>query len=60
MTLAIRSISRAQSAVSRFTLFALTASALLLLSACGGGNPSATENQPLTWDSGTWDNTNWT
>lgn len=38
-----------------------------MLSACGGGSggnsnstsPSPPAQQPLTWDSGKWDTTNW-
>jgi hypothetical protein len=40
---------------------------LLALSACGGGGGSPntsvtppTQTEALTWDTGTWDNTNWT
>jgi hypothetical protein len=52
----------------RLAFILIAASIFVLLSACsGGGNsgnlPPATgtgQNQPLTWDSGNWDNSNWT
>jgi hypothetical protein len=49
----------------RFTVTLMTAFALLLLSACGNTNPSSAtpgigQNQLLTWDTTTWDNSDWT
>jgi hypothetical protein len=51
--------------VRRCVAVLITASALMLLGACGSNNPnSATpgteQSQPLTWGSGSWDNTDWT
>jgi hypothetical protein len=52
----------------RLAFILIVASILVLLNACsGGGNlgnptpaPGTGQNQSLTWDSGYWDNSNWT
>jgi hypothetical protein len=49
----------------RFTVTLITACTLLLLGACGNNSPSypapgTGQNQPLTWDSDNWNNTDWT
>jgi hypothetical protein len=54
-----------KTALGRYTVALITAAALLMLSACGSDNsgsatPGTGQNQPLTWDLGTWDHTAWT
>jgi hypothetical protein len=49
----------------RLTVTLITASALLLMSACGNTNPSSAipgteQNQPLTWNTTAWNNSDWT
>jgi hypothetical protein len=65
MSLAVATKSLHIRAVRRFTYTLITACTLLLLSACGNSNssgpvPGAAQNQPLSWDSGAWNNADWT
>ncbi len=65
MSLAVAIKSLHITAVRRFTFTLITACTLLLLSACGNNSPSgpppgAGQSSPLTWDSGAWNNTDWT
>jgi ABC-type glycerol-3-phosphate transport system substrate-binding protein len=53
------------SEIRRFTPPLIAAAALLLLGACGNTNPSSAtpstgQNEPLTWNTTTWDNSDWT
>ena len=50
--------------IRRLAITVMTASALALLSGCGSDSPSGTtpgteQTQPLTWGSGTWNNSDW-
>jgi hypothetical protein len=53
-------------ATKRGAMLLLIVSPMAFLAACGGGGggpattpPPASQSEALTWDSGTWDNTNW-
>jgi hypothetical protein len=53
-------------ATARRTFFFFALLTMAVLSACGGGGgspsptpPATGQSDALTWDSGTWDNTNW-
>jgi|HubBroStandDraft_5_1064220.scaffolds.fasta_scaffold2880717_1 hypothetical protein len=65
MSLSVAPKSPLVVATRRFTFTLITACTLLVLSACENNNPSppapgALQNQPLSWDSGAWNNANWT
>jgi hypothetical protein len=65
MSLAVATKSLHIIAVRRLTFTLITACTLLLLAACGNNSPSypapgAGQTQPLSWDSGAWNNADWT